>query len=189
MFPLSRRYRSRSPHSGDRHREEVNHRYRYSREYEREDRRNTDYIEPSYRSSPRNEKPHYKARDSGNDIQPKSQLSEKPPDSETPKFLSKEEREKLALEERQKQVEQIRQKQEKDVSKKNSDKMENEYGRDRRDYYDRDRFDRYDRDRGCDVGDKRSTDKSDLNDEKDRKNYKCIIRFMLQCEFIVITIN
>ncbi|CAG8630843.1 11473_t:CDS:10 [Dentiscutata erythropus] len=79
----SRRYRSRSPHSGDRHREEVTHRHRYSREYEREDRRNVEYTEPTYRSSPRNEKPHYEARDSGNDIQPKSQQFEKPPDPET----------------------------------------------------------------------------------------------------------
>ncbi|CAG8790088.1 35046_t:CDS:10, partial [Gigaspora margarita] len=214
----SRRYRSRSPHSGDRHREEVNHRHRYSREYEREDRRNTDYIEPSYRSSPRIEKPHYEVRDSGNDIQPKSQLSEKHPDSETvkepnsnqkpkvpisleellqkretekqandrPKFLSKEEREKLALEERQRQVEQIRQKQDEERRQQEEfrrrameEARQNGYGRDRRDYYDRydrDRFDRYDRDRtkgrDRDVGDKRSTDKSDLNDEKDRLDEK-----------------
>ncbi|CAG8744136.1 14879_t:CDS:2, partial [Racocetra fulgida] len=181
---------------GDRHREEVTHRHRYSREYEREGRRNSEYTEPSYRSSARSEKPHHETRDSGNDIQQKSQQPEKPPDSETVKdsnlnqkpkvpisleeLLQKRETEKQANDrERQKEVELLRQKQDEERRQQEEFQrraMEEARQNDYYDRYDRDRFDRYDRDRtkgrDRDSGDKRSTDKSDLNEEKDKLDEK-----------------
>ncbi|CAG8723228.1 5277_t:CDS:2, partial [Acaulospora morrowiae] len=98
--------------------------------------------------------------------------------NDRPKFMTKEEREKLALEKRQKEIEEKRLKQDEERRQQEEfqrrameEARQNGYGRDRRDYYDRyerERFDRYDRSRGRDRDnlEKRSTDKSEATEEE-----------------------
>jgi len=72
----SRRHRSRSPHLGDRRRDDSYHRHRYGREYDRDSRKSGDYSEPR-RSSPNHDKTRHEGRDIV--VESKNQISDKVP--------------------------------------------------------------------------------------------------------------